>query len=319
MNTQTYMTVSVLYSHFLIHEECQIGELAIKFFNCLGVEDYSYDEEAVDELLGDRSYSGGDLTEDIYDELQEDARLRKRPIVNFYFENKNLALKFISWLKSLELHLDVKLAEDEVKDWNAFWRKFYKEIDLGHGYKIVPSWVKNEKTLHQDIVIYPGMGFGTGNHETTFLCLKALYERNFKLEKVLDFGCGSGILGIGAIKKKPLAQVDFYDIDQAALENCEENLKLNELMIENYDRLLPSQREKLGQYDLVFANILKHVLEEENKAITDYVKKDGYLILSGLLKEQAYEIKNLYIDSGFSFIERLDKNDWSALVMKKAC
>lgn len=312
----TYITISVLYPHFRIHEECGIAELAIKNFGCSGVEEYSYSEAEVDELLGERSYSGGDLTLEIYEELESDAKEQIEPIVHFYFEDEKAADQFHRWLSELDIHLEVKKSLNDKEDWNAYWRAHYQEISIVDDFKIIPSWKKKESDHSHNIYIYPGMGFGTGSHETTFLCLLAMLEYKLTFKDVLDFGCGSGILGIGAIKLNPEAQVDFYDIDPEALDNCRENLTLNELEVSKYPCLLPIDREQLKPVDLVFANILRNVLELECESLVNYTKNGGHIILSGLLTHQAEDMITLYSQS-LKLIKRFDKGDWCALLFQK--
>ena len=162
------------------------------------------------------------------------------------------------------------------------------------------------------------MGFGTGNHETTFLCLK-LYEKVRALKKVntvLDFGCGSGILGIAAIKKD-LASIDFVDIDADALDNCLQNLNFNnyESYSTNHGLMLRNRFKEEKEYDLVFANILENVLELEHDLLVNTTKSDGMLIISGLLIGQEENIVNQYRE--FQLVEMLTKGDWVALLFKK--
>lgn len=317
----SYITISVVYSNYLIHDECRISQIAIEHFNCLGVEEYSFDEPQVDELLGERSYSGGDLDDSIYSEVEISAGLRADPIVNFYFENLESSDKFKNWLQSLDLKIDIAQAQEETQDWNAYWREHYDTIDLVNDYKIVPSWKKeSSESLHKNIYIYPGMGFGTGNHETTYLCLLSMFEKELQFNSVLDFGCGSGILGIGALKLNPNAAVDFYDIDEEALKNCQENIKLNELDTNNYPCLLPDKRAQIDsqKYDLVFANILKHVLIAEKQALFQYLNEGASLLLSGILKEQASEVISEFEATGLSLEKEYNKGDWIALLMRRS-
>ena len=317
----SYITISVVYSNYLIHDECRISQIAIEHFGCLGVEEYSFDEPAVDALLGERSYSGGDLDDSIYSEVEISAGLRVDPIVNFYFEDSQTSEKFKSWLQSLDLKMDIAQAEQETQDWNAYWREHYDTIELVDNYKIVPSWKKeNSNSIERDIYIYPGMGFGTGNHETTYLCLLSMFEKKLEFESILDFGCGSGILGIGALKLNPKASVDFYDIDDEALKNCQENIKLNELDPSIYPCLLPDQRAKIDNqtYDLVFANILKHVLIAEKKALYNYLNPSASLLLSGILKEQSQEVIDEFEELGLKLEKEYNKGDWVALLLRRS-
>ena len=229
--------------------ELEIDELAYKYCECQGVEDFSIDEPKVDEILGERSYSGGDVPETVISEV-EGVVETENPFRKFYFPSLELSEKFIEGLAS-EFKIEGKLLSADVQDWNDEWRKHYKPIEIDAILSIIPAWEKDDSAISEKnkIFIYPGMGFGTGEHETTFLCMKSFQDFRAELPKdlnCLDFGCGSGILGI-AVNKTFKAPVDLYDIDPAALENCKQNITLNDLDLNDYKFLLPKQREEINK------------------------------------------------------------------------
>lgn len=301
-------------------QDIEIELSAHESFSCLGIEEFSIDEPKVDEILGERSYSGADLPRAVIDEVDlvvnHDLRVRK-----FYFANEEKTLAFQNYLKK-EFQLDSKLIAKEQQDWNAEWKKSYKKIEIDPTMSIIPAWEKEScehtNTSSGNIFIYPGMGFGTGNHETTYLCLKSIQNYKEKLTanmKCLDFGCGSGILGI-ALNKAYQIPGDLYDIDQDALTNCEQNIELNDLDAAAFRLLLPRERGLLEDtYDIVFANILQNVLISESAYLAKSVAPGGVLILSGLLKGQDIEVIELYLkeNSHLKHIQTLSKNDWIAL------
>jgi ribosomal protein L11 methyltransferase len=184
---------------------------------------------------------------------------------------------------------------------------------------IVPAWEKKyQVSFGESLFINPGMGFGTGSHETTFLCLK-LYTEDVSGSHfdVLDFGSGSGILGLAALKFNPDARVDFYDIDPEANENCFHNAEINNLNDRNFRLLLPAVRSYLQSgYNVVFANILENILQEEREYLISALKPGGSLILSGLLKHQSAGIIQSY-SADIRFVKELTKGDWSALLFRK--
>src|SRR5690606_324587 len=164
------------------------------------------------------------------------------------------------------------------------------------------------------------MGFGTGSHETTFLCLQRFtkYCANKTLETVLDFGSGSGILGLAALKFKDDVLVDFYDIDPEANKNCYQNAEINNLEDKSFRLLLPEYRDRLlVEYDVVFANILENILLLEQRALAGYLKKGGHLIVSGLLNHQVEGIISTYKTQGLTLLESISQGDWSAIIFKK--
>lgn len=239
----------------------------------------------------------------------------------FFFEDdfeskKDDALKILDKNK-----ISYRLLKKPVEDWNQEWKKHYRPIELNNNFHIIPSHLMGQEKKESEIYIIPGQGFGTGEHSTTFLCLNLFLDilNDLKGKDCLDFGCGSGILGIGVIKWAQM-HCDFMDLDPRALDNCVENLVLNfedqnlgDTRVVSRDRF---QIEK--QYDLVFANILEHVLISERENIDECVKPGGELILSGILVEQIENIKNKYNEIGYTLESEATKDEWAALRMKKA-
>ncbi len=302
----------------------KINEIAIHEFSVDGMEEFSIDEPTVDELLGERAYSGGDIPLSVIEEVEQRTRDTKNPTYRFYFFNGdiNRGQTFANFLnENLDL-VSVAVKTEEYSDWNEEWRKHYAPIEVESDLHVIPEWYKEENYLDDknNIYINPGMGFGTGEHETTYLCLKLYNSIKNELgdnSLCLDFGCGSGILGIGAIKKSNCV-VDFVDIDPEALDNNLTNLKLNfrEDSL-NGHRLILRERFKLeDKYSLVFANILEHVLIEEKPVISKALDSQSYLVLSGILNDQVENVKSEYSD--LKCIEVASKGDWSAILMQKA-
>ena len=300
------------------NERTGLESTAIDGFSALGIEEFSLSEAEVDAILGDRAYSGGDIPETVIDEV-ESTVLNRPANYRFFFGNEDDAQEFTSYCKKNVL-AELQLEEHVVQDWNAEWKKHYAPIVVNDSFEIIPSWMTDHKSMtEQKIYIYPGMGFGTGSHETTFLCLKLLTEETkFKLESVLDFGSGSGILGLATFKFFPEVRVDFYDIDPEANKNCFQNAELNKLDQYEFRLLLPSVREQLNtQYDLVFANILESILMLEKDYLINVTRPGGALILSGLLLHQAHGIIEAYSAQGMTLVRKLEKGDWAALYFKK--
>ena len=284
-------------------------------FGCLGKHDYSMEEEEVDVLLGKDAFCGGDLSEEMIDKIEGHMSKQKGQSYFWDRESESLAKSFQKSLLEKGFNCSQNIVEE--RDWNSEWRKHFKAISVSDKLTIIPSWEKDVKSDY-DLFIYPGMGFGTGNHETTFLCLKIYESLELRFENVLDFGCGSGILGIAPMKHYN-SDVTFVDIDKAALDNCVMNLQLNDH--EDYngtkdvvlrDRFSSSSKK----YDLIFANILRPVLLSEKGILFESLAPGGYLIVSGLLKEQCDEIISSYNE--LEHIETLDRGDWSAIAFRSS-
>ncbi len=296
-----------------------VQDLAVNEFATLGIEEFSLSEPEVDAILGERSYSGGDLPQEILDEV-EDKVLGAPANYRLFFGDKIQAEEFHKKIRTLFL-CESQIEEHKSEDWNAEWKKHYSPILVNKNLEIIPSWSKDHKSDAQEqIYIYPGMGFGTGSHETTFLCLRLFTEHLLKtqIETVLDFGAGSGILGLSVFKFFPEAKIDFYDIDAEANKNCYQNAETNNLQGKAFRLLLPEFRSKLLEtYDLVFANILEGILYQEQDSLIKHTRKGGFLIVSGLLKPQADGIISSYTSSGMDLVEHLEKGDWAAVLFKK--
>lgn len=291
----------------------ELDEIALSEFNSLGKVEFDIDEAKVDEILGKDAYCGGDIPEHVLEKLQRELSLEG--LYKYFWNKKDEAEAFLEKVK--ELGLDGSIDEKEGEDWNQSWRESFKTIPVSNELSVVPSWEKVEDDKSK-VFIYPGMGFGTGNHETTFLCL-SLFEK-IKNElgsntNCLDFGCGSGILGIAALKKNRMV-VDFVDIDTNALDNCVMNLEFNDF--ESYQTghgiILRDRFKADKKYELVFANILENILILEKEPILKSIKENGYLIVSGLLADQENTILNEY--NSLNHIETVKKGDWIAILFK---
>lgn len=315
-------TFKIVTIEFSSSTQCEdVNMIALNDFEVDGIEEFSMEEARVDEILGERAYSGGDVPESVIDEVIDISHEQDRKEFNYFFfqGDINRANDFVKALEGMDLKITVK--DEEYSDWNEVWKKHYAPIEVTKDLSVIPEWFKEEgyKENNNNIYIIPGMGFGTGEHETTYLCLKHFMavKESFKDRDVcLDFGCGSGILGIGAIKKSNML-VDFVDIDPAALDNCHENLKLNlnEERLSGH-RLIARKRFKEDEkYKLVFANILMHVLFTEKELLLNSLAEGAYLVLSGILNEQVDEVLKEY--SSLTKVDVLSKGDWSAILLKK--
>lgn len=232
-----------------------------------------------------------------------------------YEQKKNDAVAFLDSEK-----ISYRLVKKPVEDWNQEWMKHYRPIELNSDFRIIPSHLMQETKKQNEVYIIPGQGFGTGEHSTTFLCLNLYLDSRdeLKSKSCLDFGCGSGILGIGAIKWGEM-HCDFMDLDPRALDNCVENLILNfgEMNLTG-TRVVSRDRFQIEQqYDLVFANILEHVLISEKENINECVAPGGLLILSGILVDQIENIQTTYSKIGYSLEKQVTKDEWAALRMRK--
>lgn len=198
------------------------------------------------------------------------------------------------------------------EDWATSWKKYYKPIRISDRVVIKPSWEEYEPK-NDDVVIElePGMAFGTGQHETTKLCSKFLERFIKKDDKVLDVGTGTGILSIIA-KKLGAKEVLAVDIDPVCAKVAKENSEKNNVEISVSCGVLEDVKE--GNFDVVVANIIANVIIDFANKLDFYVKKDGYFIASGIIKERKEEVIKAVESNGFKLIECMQDKDWVAMV-----
>ena len=206
------------------------------------------------------------------------------------------------------------------EDWANSWKAYYKPIHIGKKIVIVPAWEKYEEQPGEIIVrMDPGMAFGTGTHETTRLVIELLEAYTKKGARVLDVGCGSGILAICAAKLGAAA-CKAYDIDPVAVRVARENIKDSGEQNVSCDvsDLLKQVDLSGGKYDLICANIVADIIIRMAPDVGDYMKDDAVLLASGIITERAEEVVEALAANGLRVTERLDDNGWCALVVQKA-
>jgi len=212
--------------------------------------------------------------------------------------------------KALGEPIDVELTHEKLQsdDWVSKYQESITPIEIGRFY-IYPTWNKPKEGA-VNIAIDPALAFGTGHHPTTATCLKAIDKTVFADARVIDVGCGSGILGIAAAKLG--AVVDACDTDPVSVANTQENTALNQITFNQIWEGSASLAK--DQYDVVIANIVADVLVMIASDLKKILKEDGTLILSGILDK--YEDKVLKKYSDFSQIERITQDEWVTLILQ---
>jgi ribosomal protein L11 methyltransferase len=209
------------------------------------------------------------------------------------------------------------LAEE---DWAHAWKRCFFPHRIGRRLVVVPSWRRGRYEA-RDVVIRldPGMAFGTGLHPTTRMCLQLLEEHVRRGDRVLDFGCGSGILSIAAALLGA-AGLLALDVDSAAVRVAEENARRNRVArritvslgsVET-DPTLPQ-----APFDLIVANISALVLKNAEPGLAAVIRSGGLLILSGLLQKKASDVGSLYVSRKWELLETRGEGDWAAIVVRR--
>lgn len=177
----------------------------------------------------------------------------------------------------------------EQQDWVRLTQSQFQPVDITPEFWIVPTWHEMPEAAKVSIRLDPGLAFGTGTHPTTRMCLRWIATQPANtLGRTLDYGCGSGILAIGAAKFGAV-DIDAVDIDEDAVTSCELNAQANAVQLHAG---LPELAQ--GQYQTVLANILATPLKMLAPLLCGHVQEGGHLVLAGILAQQANELKEAY-------------------------
>lgn len=201
-------------------------------------------------------------------------------------------------------------------DWIDVWKKHFRPIHIGR-IVVVPEWISYPKAKNEEIVsLDSSMAFGTGEHETTRMCVALLQEYLKEGDVVLDVGCGSGILGISAAKLG--AKLCYLpDLDPIAVKSAKHNAMRSGVS----EKVAVSQANLLDgsdlRADLILANITAEVLALLAPSVPNALKEGGILILSGIIKERLDFVKETYGGLGFTLLEEKSEGEWHALVYRK--
>ena len=288
-------------------------------------------EYGIDSLMIDEEGDFKDFLENnhqywdyVDDELMEQMHGKSR--ITFYLEDSaegyNTLAQFRIGLSAFKkqhpeyapLILSMENVEDA--DWENNWKQFYKPMEIGERLLVVPEWEQAQEDGRVKLVLNPGLTFGTGSHATTRLCLQALEQHIHGGEKVLDLGCGSGILSIAALLLGADRAV-ACDIDEKCMDVAYENAALNGVGRDRYtvrwgdvvtDQAL--RQELGGPYDVVVANIVADVIKALASTVRPLVKEGGIFLCSGIIDDRAEEVAQCLRDNGWTIAETRSSEGW---------
>ena len=209
---------------------------------------------------------------------------------------------------------DFSLEEKENQDWSQKWKEKWNVTHITDKITVVPSWIEYSPKPDEIIItLDPGCAFGTGTHQTTQLCMKALEKYMNPQDKVADIGTGSGILAILAMK---LGASEAYgcDIDDTVIEVCYKNAKVNNVECKFELNTADKLNEK---YDFICANILHNVLAEIMPDLKKLMKDNAKLALSGILDEKKDVVLDAIKDNGLKIIDTISQDQWVSFIVTK--
>ncbi len=202
------------------------------------------------------------------------------------------------------------------QNWNALWESSFEPVKVNEAVAVHASFHAPINSVKHNIIITPKMSFGTGHHSTTHLMLQIMSEMPFHNKKVLDYGCGTGVLAIYA-EKLGAAHCNAIDIDTWCIENTLENIALN-----NASKITTTLGDldalPTATYDVILANINLHILQKQMKHIANCLNENGSIIISGILSQNQAAIDDCIAQTHLIKKAQYVRNEWLAIEIHKA-
>ncbi len=234
-----------------------------------------------------------------------------------YISEDNHNETFLTELNALKERMQFSVKEEYIpaQNWNATWEANFHPILVGDYCAIRANFHAPIPTVKHEIIIHPKMAFGTGHHETTFMVIERMQSIPFTGKKTLDYGCGTGVLAILAAFENA-SIIDAIDIDPLSYENTVENCENNGVSSVNSIRGVLSDIET-DDYDVILANINRHVILENFALLSQKAKKNGLLIISGILHSDESLILENATQHSFKLRDKKEKNGWLCLTFER--
>ena len=299
----------------------------VSFLSAQGIDSVVIDDETdFHNFLENNRQYWDYVDEDLERQMQGKSR------VTFYLEDNEagysqmgtVRIALAQYKKEHPGHGTLLMTLDNLQDsdWENNWKQYYKPMEIGERLIVIPEWLQAETHGRVPLILNPGLTFGTGSHATTRLCLKALEKTVKNGDRVLDLGCGSGILSIAALKLG--AETAFAcDIDEKCKTVAYENAALNDVdasvyQVEIGDILSNRKlREKIGTgYQVVLANIVADVIIALAPAIRPLLAEDGVFICSGIIDDRAEEVAGKLKDAGLDIQETHSAEGWFCYICR---
>jgi len=210
---------------------------------------------------------------------------------------------------------DFQVEKITPRNWNAEWEANFQPVQVGKFCGVRADFHPPMPEVRHELVINPKMAFGTGHHETTYMMIQMMRELSLEGAKVLDYGCGTGILAILAAKLGASA-IDAVDIEAEAYQNTLENAQINNVHnIQAIHGTLPNVLD--SEYDIILANINRNVILDSFSTLHQKLKRNGVLLISGILHKDMDAIQHTIREYHCTLDEKLERGGWMALKLLK--
>ncbi len=247
---------------------------------------------------------------------------RSKAIIHVYINPEENPLEAVSFIKERldesKIENEILISDCRVEDWQNNWKQYFHPMPIGKRLLVRPLWENDFDAGERKVLnIEPGLAFGTGSHPTTKLCLETLEDYVKENSRVLDIGCGSGILSIASLLLGAETATGV-DIDALAVKTAVQNAKENGFGEDKIQFLKGDLSEKVsGKFNLVVANIVADVIIRFNEQVGSFLEDGGIYITGGIIEPREDDVLRSFSENGFTVIERRENNGWLVFVLKK--
>lgn len=310
------------WTEVLIKVDAQSVEAVTEILYGLGAQGVAIDEPIDVEKLKEDELYWDYIDEKLLEKNNEETKI----MAYFSEEDINLPEKIVTIREKIKnltqygLSIGsgtVELSNVNQEDWESAWKQYFKPVHVTDRIVVKPEWEEYEKKEGEIVIeIDPGMAFGTGTHETTSMCINQI-EKNLKNgDRIIDIGCGSGILAMAAVLLGA-KRATGVDLDPVAVRVANENIILNHLE-DRIDIVQGNLTEVIkDKADIVVANIMADIILILLEDVREFIKDDGLFISSGIILEKREAVKQGLMDKNFKIIEVETKGEWCAITAQK--